>query len=136
MTTFVDTSGVIALLSTADAHHAEAVATWKSLVESRTRLVTTDLVLAETVMVARSRAGFDLSVSAGDRLLRPPFEIVWVERPLLDAAWSLYRRYSDHVLSLCDCVSFALMRIRRIETAFTYDADFDAVGFSHARSGG
>ena len=45
-------------------------------------------------------------------------------------AWRLYRRYRDHVLSLCDCASFAVMRRRRIQTAFAYDDDFDAVGFS------
>ena len=134
MDVFVDTSGVVALLSTSDRNHLEATGTWASLLELRARLVTTDLVLAETVVVARARGGFDFSVQAGDRLLRPPFEIVWIERPLIDSAWSLYRRYSDHLLSLCDCVSFALMRERRIETAFAYDSDFEAVGFSRARA--
>ena len=97
------------------------------------RLVTTDLVLAEAVVVVRARAGFDLSVRAGERLLADPFEIVWVDRALLDDAWRLYRRYRDHDLSLCDCVSFAVMRRRKIDTAFAYDRDFEAVGFSQAR---
>ena len=133
MILFVDTSAVVALLSAADEHHAEAVAVWKGIVAEGARLVTTDLVLAEAVVVVRARAGFDLSVRAGERLLADPFEIVWVDRALLDAAWRLYRRYRDHDLSLCDCVSFAVMRRRKIDAAFAYDRDFEAVGFSLAR---
>lgn len=99
----------------------------------RARIATTDLVLAEAVIVARVRAGFDLSVQVGERLLAEPFEIIWNDPKLLDEAWKLYRRYRDHILSLCDCVSFAVMRRRRIEMAFAYDQDFEAVGFSSLR---
>lgn len=135
MTVFVDTSAVVALLSAHDGRHAEAVAVWKDLLERRARLVTTDLVLAEAVVVLRVRAGFELSVQAGERLLADPFEVVWADRPLMDEAWRLYRKYRDHELSLCDCVSFAVMRRHRIETAFAFDDDFDAVGFSRLRAG-
>lgn len=135
MTVFVDTSAVVALLSAADAHHASAVAVWKDLLAARTRLITTELVLAEAVVVVRVRGGFALSVQAGERLLADPFEVVWSNRPLMDEAWRLYRRYRDHVLSLCDCVSFAVMRQRRIERAFAFDDDFEAVGFACLRSG-
>jgi len=130
VTVFVDTSAIVALLSATDAHHEPAVGAWKGLLRERARVVTTNLVIAEAVVVARARAGFDVSVQVGERILADPFEIVWIDRPLLDEAWRLYRRYRDHVLSLCDCASFAVMRRRRIQTAFAYDDDFDAVGFS------
>jgi predicted nucleic acid-binding protein len=129
---FVDTSGIVALLSAGDAHHEAAVRTWKWIVGRRLRLVTTDLVLAETVVLTRARAGFDLSIAAGERLLQPPFELVSVDRPLLTEGFALYRRFAEHPLSLCDCVSFALMRRRRIRRAFTYDSHFEAVGFERA----
>lgn len=131
MTVFVDTSAVVALLSAQDARHGEAVAAWGHLLARRARLVTTELVLAEAVVVVRVRAGFELSVRAGERLLAEPFEVVWTDRALMDDAWHLYRRYHDHMLSLCDCVSFAVMRRRRIDTAFAFDDDFTAAGFRH-----
>jgi predicted nucleic acid-binding protein len=130
VTVFVDTSAVVALLSATDDHHESAVGAWKGLLRERARMVTTDLVIAEAVVVARVRAGFDVSVQVGERILADPFEVVWIDRPLLDEAWKLYRRYRDHVLSLCDCASFAVMRRRHIQTAFAYDDDFDSVGFS------
>jgi predicted nucleic acid-binding protein len=131
---FVDTSAVVALISRADRHHGEAVAVWNELLAQHARLITTDLVIAETVVVVRVRGGFDLSVRAGERLLGEPFEVEWVERALMDDAWRLYRKYRDHRLSLCDCVSFATMRRRRVDTAFAFDDDFTAVGFSCVRS--
>jgi predicted nucleic acid-binding protein len=135
MITFVDTSGIVALLSRADSHHGEAVATWRHLVAGRARLVTSDLVVAEATVVARARAGFEASLRVGEQLLAEPFDVVWVDRALMGEALRLYRRYADHLLSLCDCVSFAIMRRRRIEIAFTYDRDFDAMGFVRARAG-
>ena len=133
MTVFVDTSAIVALLSAADTHHASAVALWRRLAADASRLVTTDLVLAEAVVVTRARAGFDVSVRAGERLMSAPFEMVWADRALMDEAWRLYRRYRDQDLSLCDCVSFATMHRRRIRTAFAYDEDFEAVGFTRLR---
>lgn len=130
MIVFVDTSAIVALMSAADARHAGAVAQWHRLATERARLVTTDLVLAETVVTARARAGFDVSVRAGERLMADPFEMVWVDRAMMDEAWRLYRRYRDQDLSLCDCVSFATMHRRRITLAFAYDDDFAAVGFA------
>jgi predicted nucleic acid-binding protein len=131
--TFVDTSGIVALLFRRDARHAQARAAWKALLARHSSLVTTELVIAESVTLARSRAGHDLSVRLGERLLAEPFEIVWTTRPLLDVAWSIYRKYSDQDLSLCDCVSFAVMRSRRIRSVFTYDGDFERAGFERAR---
>lgn len=134
MTVFVDTAGIVALLSKADAHHDDAVAAWRRLLATRTRLVTSDLVVAEATVVVRARAGFETSFRAAEQLLTDPFEVVWLDPPLMTEALRLYRRHADHTLSLCDCVSFAIMRRRRIEVAFTYDDDFDTLGFRRARA--
>jgi uncharacterized protein len=126
---FVDTSGIAALMWKSDKRHREAVATWSSLIDAGARLLTTDWVVAETVTLVRARAGCDLSVIAAERLLAAPFEVVWVERALVQAALVWYSKYRDHALSLCDCVSFAVMRARRVATAFAYDEDFVHVGY-------
>jgi predicted nucleic acid-binding protein len=122
-----------ALVWKRDARHPQARAAWKRLLQRGATLVTTDLVLAESVSLARGRGGYELSVGLGERLLAPPFEIVWTTRSLVDAAWSLYRKYEDQELSLCGCVSFAVMRARHITTAFAYDSDFETAGFERAR---
>jgi predicted nucleic acid-binding protein len=130
---FIDTSGVVALMWKRDTRHVQAKATWKRLLARRTALATTDLVVAESVTLARTRGGFELSVRLGERLTGAQFEIVWCTASLLDAAWALYRKYADLDLSLCDCVSFAVMRARGIRTAFAFDSDFQSVGFEQAK---
>jgi predicted nucleic acid-binding protein len=42
---------------------------------------------------------------------------------------SILARYSDQDFSLTDAVSFAVMRQRRIEEAFTFDNHFSTAGF-------
>jgi predicted nucleic acid-binding protein len=130
---FVDTSGIVALMWSRDRWHRAAKVAWKRLLAARTPLVTTDLVLAESVALARSRGGYEVSVRLGEALRKPPFEILWSTPERIAAAWSLYKKYSDHELSLCDCVSFAVMLDRGATTAFAYDDDFEAVGFRRAR---
>ena len=129
---FVDTSAILALLWKRDTRHARARAAWSALLARRATLVTTDLVLAESVALARSRGGYELAVTLGERLLGGAFDIVWTTRPLVDGAWALYRKYRDHDLSLCDAVSFAVMHARAIRTAFAYDIDFERAGFELA----
>ncbi len=130
---FVDTSGIVALMWARDTWHRAAKAAWKRLLATRAPLVTTDLVLAESVTLARSRGGYEVSLKLGEALRKPPFEMVWSTPDRFDAAWSLYKKYSDHELSLCDCVSFAVMLDRGATTAFAYDKDFETVGFLRAR---
>lgn len=129
MRVFVDTSGVLALIWPKDRRHADAVAAWGRLRAREAQLITTDWVIAEAVTLARARASFDLSALMAERLLSPAFELEWVDRRLLTEALDLYRKYRDHVLSLCDCVSFAVMKRRKLTTAFAYDEDFRRVGF-------
>jgi predicted nucleic acid-binding protein len=130
---FVDTSGIVALMWARDRWHRAAKIAWRGLLTKRTPLVTTDLVLAESVALARSRGGFDVSVKLGEALRKPPFEMLWSTADRIDAAWTLYKKYRDHELSLCDCVSFAVMLDRGATTAFAYDEDFENVGFLRAR---
>ena len=81
----------------------------------------------------RRRAGFTPAERVLGRLLSGDVaEIVFCDAELFESAWSLFSRYHDKDLSLVDCVSFALMRRRRIRRAFTFDNDFRAVGFEPA----
>jgi predicted nucleic acid-binding protein len=134
LTVFVDTSAIAALLWAPDEHHEEAVQTWAGLRARGARPTTTSLVIAETVALVQSRAGFDRSVEAGDRLLGAAFEVVWVDRSIADDAWAIYRRYNDQVLSFCDCASFVVMRRQGLDPAFSYDDDFMKMGFTPARA--
>jgi predicted nucleic acid-binding protein len=55
--------------------------------------------------------------------------VVWVLEELHDEAISLLRERSDKGYSLCDAVSFVIMRQRSIWQALTTDHHFAQEGF-------
>ena len=131
--TFLDTSGLVALFDDRDAHHASALKIWPRLRTNVAALVLTDLIVVETVNVLRSHAGWEVARRAGQRLLSGAVaEVVFADAPIFEQAWRIFCKYDDHVLSLTDCVSFALMKERSIRTAFSFDDDFRVAGFDLA----
>jgi predicted nucleic acid-binding protein len=64
-----------------------------------------------------------------DLLGNPHVEVVWVEESLHRAAMALLRERPDKSYSLCDAVSFVLMRGRFIGEALTTDHHFEQEGF-------
>src|SRR5262245_20838334 len=61
--------------------HARAAAAWRQIAKARERLVTTQLVLAETVTYLRRRGGWEPSRLAGSAILHSPLiEVVGPRR--------------------------------------------------------
>lgn len=124
----VDTGALLALAVRNDRHHEAAVRFLKSLPHAR--FVLTDLVLAELATRLRARAGTAKAVAlVRDLLNSRRYEIVFVDRALLDAALGKMERYVDKALSLPDCASFALMDQLGLDTAFAFDAAFRDCGY-------
>ncbi|MBI3074439.1 MAG: PIN domain-containing protein [Deltaproteobacteria bacterium] len=133
---FLDTSGLVALFDQRDSLHYDARAIWAAILLNAEPLVLSDLVVAETVTLLRRRAGFIPAERVLGRLLSGDVaEIVYGDSDLFDSASDLFARYRDKDLSLVDCVSFALMRKRRIRRAFSFDRDFRDVGFECVTTG-
>jgi len=59
----------------------------------------------------------------------PDIETVWVDEQLHREAMKLLIERQDKTYSLCDAVSFVLMRQRRITNALTTDRHFEQEGF-------
>ena len=62
-------------------------------------------------------------------LIEEDIEIVWVNQELHIQAVELLRQRPDKTYSLCDAVSFALMRELQISEALTTDKHFAQEGF-------
>ena len=127
---YFDTSGFFALIDEHDRMHQEAVE-WMHAHAGHARPVTTEWVIGETctLLVARKRqhvipAFLDyvehsralLSINPDDTLLR--------------AAKAMIRRQANQGYSFVDCISFCVMKERRVKEAFTTDTHFHKVGFS------
>lgn len=124
---FLDTSGLLCLHHQAEPFHDEACRAYKS---AHVRL-THGYVLAEFVALAQARRLPRLETLAfvTDLVANPDIENIWVDESLHDKAMTLLEQRLDKTYSLCDAVSFILMRERGIEEALTTDRHFAQEGF-------
>lgn len=123
----LDTSGLLAQLFSSEPQHSLALI----LFESTPRKLTHSYVLSELVSLAQARKYPRVSVLGfvHDLLLHPQVEVVWVEEVLTREALSLLEQRQDKGYSLCDAVSFFLMRRFGFTEAITTDHHFEQEGF-------
>jgi predicted nucleic acid-binding protein len=126
----VDTGAWVALADQDDQYHTRAVAAYPGLLKEYQRLVTTNLVVAESYIILRLTLGHAAAITFLENLKASPrIERVYVTADLEAEAEAILRRYSDQDFSLTDAVSFALLRRRGLSAAFAFDAHFATAGF-------
>lgn len=127
---FLDTGFLIALESSDDRHHAQALAAWHDIGKHRAPLVTTSYVFDEVTTFFNSRGHHAKAVQIGEALLNSQaLTLVHIDESLFTEAWREFSRHADTRWSLTDCVSFVLMRRRRIKKALAFDKHFTQAGF-------
>lgn len=131
MTVFIDTSGWVSLFNSRDSNHRLAKVIWSNLIKARSTLLTSDFILDETITLLRVRAGFEVSIRAGESIFSSRIlERAMVDERTIYAAWSIYKKYRDQNLSFTDCTSFFVMKERGIREAFSFDSHFEWMGFT------
>ncbi|MDF5722403.1 MAG: VapC toxin family PIN domain ribonuclease [Rhizonema sp. PD37] len=123
----LDTSGLLCLHFSTEPLHTQACVEYHKAV---TRL-THNYIIAEYVALANARRFSRSSVLnfVVDLLGSPDIETVWVDEPLHRAAVELLIVRQDKTYSLCDAVSFVLMRQCEVTKALTTDQHFEQEGF-------
>jgi len=128
--TFLDTSGLVAVVNTDDQWNAAAERAWLKLTTSKCPLVTTSLVLIE-LADGLSRARYrHLALRIADSLnASPRVQVIQSDATLEEKAWSLYRRRMDKEWGMTDCVSMTVMDDQNMTKIFTADSHFVQAGF-------
>lgn len=125
----LDTSGLLCFLHKDEPQHRRAV---ELLTSTNRVLLTHNYVLAELVALALVR-GFSRSMVLSytlELLSNSNVQIVWVDESLHREAMNLLLTRHDKTYSLCDAVSFMLMRRQAIMEALTTDKHFEQEGFT------
>ena len=128
---FVDTGAWVALRYRRDGHHARARNLVRRIRRDGLGLVTTEWVLAETVTLLKARGAIDHALALGEALQAGGLgRLVETTPERRRRAWEVFRRMRDGAAGFVDCASFAVMEELGLRTAFTFDDDFRAAGFS------
>jgi predicted nucleic acid-binding protein len=128
---FVDTGAWYALESPDDRNHRGAAAFLRELSKGRLgAMVTTDYVLDETLTLLSLRFG----AAAASRFLikireSESVDIVWIGEHAFWEAAKLMEERVDKRWSFTDCTSFIAMRSLGLDSAFTFDDNFQQAGF-------
>lgn len=125
---FLDANFVAGYLNSRDQHHTSA----KNLmprIKGATEVLVTEAILIEVGNLLHSThreqaAQFIASCYTTDNITVIPVDTV-----LLLRALDFYRERSDKHWGLTDCISFIVMRDRKILAAATADSDFQQAGF-------
>ena len=124
---FADTSYYIALLSEDDSFHEAALAWSKDLLA---RTIVTEYVLVELgngLCRSRYRSRY---VPLVEHLLNDPDTIfVPASESLFQQGLQLFAARPDKTWSMVDCLSFVVMKQRRLREALTTDDHFNQAGF-------
>ena len=124
---FVDTSGFYALLDTADPAHERVTNAFLQAEAENWHLITTNYVVQESWALIRKRLGWDALEAFLDAIL-PLCEIEFVAEPLHALGATRCRHARQRHLSLTDCISFELIRQRRLSLAISTDEHFSKEG--------
>ena len=128
---FVDSGAWIALRSQRDQHHAEADRLVREALSRRIRLLTTNLVVAETHRLTLVRVGTQPALRALELLDASPS--VTIHFPSVDdhtAARRWLERLAPRPITYTDAVSFAVMEASGCRNVLGFDEDFAVAGFT------
>ncbi|HEX9729687.1 MAG TPA: PIN domain-containing protein [Gemmatimonadales bacterium] len=128
----MDTGAWLAAFHRRDQYHAAAAGTLRRLRAERTRLVVTNLIVAELhrhllYALGPARAAMHVHTLVSDALI----DQVFADERLQAAAFTDWiHGFPDQAFTLTDAVSFAAMRAHGMEAAFTYDRHYAIAGFA------
>jgi uncharacterized protein len=127
---FVDTSAWYPLVVTSHPDHHRLSTVMRASIARRARIVTSNLVVAESHALITRRAGIAPGLRYVQLVRASPNVVVRSDEPLEDAAVDEWlARYTDQPFSMVDAVSFAIMTARGIRSALTLDRHFAIAGF-------
>ena len=129
MSVFGDTSALYPLMVKTETAHGLVRAAFARLLDTAQPIWITSFVLVETMALLQHRIGLNAARDFDEEIL-PSLRVHWVDD-------DLYRRGAERLwkedrrqLSLVDCVSFELMKLKGVAIAFAIDPHFQEAGFT------
>jgi len=127
---FVDTSAWYPIAVPNHPDHEDLARALTERVRGGSRIVTTNLVAAETHALLLTRTRRQAALAFLRAVRQPPNEVVTATPEFEERAITHWlERYDDQDFSLADAVSFEVMTERGVRDVLTLDHHFAAAGF-------
>lgn len=128
---FLDTSAWIAAAVRSQSRHEAARAAYTAAVRQGYRIVLTPMVLGESHALFLRLLGIEKATAALEGAMSDPTHVVVpVDEALVKLAVERWLRpYRDQAFSLCDAVSFEVMKREGITRALSIDHHFVTAGY-------
>ena len=135
---FLDTSGWVAAAVRSQSRHVAARAAYTTAVRQGYRIVLTPMILGESHALFLRLLGREQAAAAIEGAMSDPTHIVIpVDDALVKSAVERWLRpYRDQDFSLCDAVSFEVMKREGITRALSIDHHFVTAGFEIVSASG
>jgi predicted nucleic acid-binding protein len=126
---FLDTSYLIAITHKRDQYHEDAVRVSQSL-EKPVRLITTEAILMEYGNMLSQKSVREKAFNYIQILQNSSeTEIIPADSALFEKGLKDFGRYKDKEWGLVDCMSFIIMKEKKMLYALTSDEHFEQAGF-------
>lgn len=134
MKIFIDTSAWVALENKKDIHYYEAIAFKEEIKTKHYRLYTSNFIMDETYTLLLANIGYEKTIEFARRIKelknKGLLHIIQVTENIEEAGWIIFERFNkDKFWSFTDCTSKAIMEILDINESFSFDKDFEQMGF-------
>ena len=127
---FVDTSAWYVLAISSTPQHRKVSDALRQRVQRGARVVTTNLIVAETHALLSRRASRTVALAFVREVKRSPNQVVASSAEYEDLAVTDWlEKFDDQDFSLTDAVSFAVMTDRGVREALALDHHFSVAGF-------
>ena len=127
---FVDTSAWYPLVNAAHRDHDAVAHELRRQIRNGARIVTTNLIVAETHALLLRRTGRQAALAFVESVHQSPNRIETITPKRTAAAITRWiEPFSDQAFSLADAASFVVMTEFEIREALTLDRHFAAAGF-------
>jgi predicted nucleic acid-binding protein len=120
-----DSSAILALLDADDADHERAVPAAQRIASERRPSFITNYIEAEAHALLLHKLGRALAL---EWLLRGGLPVLRVLPREEERGREILSRHADKDWSLCDAISFAVIELREVRTAFSFDRHFRQYG--------
>ena len=93
-------------------------------------MLTTDYVVDETYTGILTSSNYENAMEFDKALNMQGFKMELITPKLFNKAREVFRKYNkDKVWSFTDCTSYVVMKELKIKTVFTFDKNFEEMGF-------